>query len=128
MTEKRMHRICSDRQKKKRLFWYSLVILFSLLLIYTGMTRSGKYFSWEKAVQEELEAHGYGEPEVFLQERDGVVENDVSGFFLRHRELPGKWVLVKMSEGEQIEVQLVREGFLWQAVRCYPQEQESDSI
>lgn len=76
----------------------------------------------EKAVQEELEVNGYGMPEAFLQERDGVVENDVSGFFLRHSELPGKWVLVKMSETEQIEVQFVREGFLWQAVRCQPQE------
>lgn len=90
MTGKRTHRICSDRQKKKGLFLYILVILLSLLLIYTGIARSGKYFSWEKAVQEELEVHGYGMPEAFLQERDGVVENDVSGFFLRHRELPGK--------------------------------------
>lgn len=121
MRWKKDNLILNSRQKKKQLSLSLCVICISLFLLLWGIEHSGKYLSWEKAVTEALEVRGYGAPEEFLLEKDGVAEVHVGGFFHYTKEQPEKWVVTKVTkslkEAYLVSVQVIRDSLLWQPVR-----------
>ena len=120
MRRKKEKPVLNNRQKKRQLFLSLCVICLCLPLLYLNMQRSGKYFGWEKAVEEALEARGYGVPEEFLLEKDGVVEVGYGGFFHYTKEQPEKWVVFKLTKSHTdawlFTVQAIQYGFLWGAI------------
>lgn len=119
MRWKKEKLMLNSRQKKRQLFLSLCIICLCLPLLYLQIQRSGKYFSWEKAVAEALEARGYGMPEEFLLEKDGTVEVGYGGFFHYTKEQPEKWVVFKRTKSPTdawlFTVQAIQCGSLWGA-------------
>ena len=121
MRWKKEKPMLNNKQKKTQIFLSLCAICLCLPILFWGLHRNGKYLSWERAVAEVMEGQGYGVPEKFLLEKDGIAEVHVGGFFNYIQDQPEKWVVAKRVEGAAearlFYVQLIKDGFFWHAVR-----------